>query len=178
MRTIYTIGRSNHPLDRFLELLAQHGIEELADIRRFPGSRKHSHFNREELQHTLDNSGLVYRWMEALGGRRKAAAGGSSENLGWRNTSFRNYADYMATPEFRAAIDTLLADATQRRTAIMCAEGLWWQCHRRLVSDFLTIDDINVDHIMPNGQLRRHVLTPGAVVGKNGITYPPSNTLF
>jgi uncharacterized protein (DUF488 family) len=121
MLTIYTIGHSNHPLDRFLELLAQHRIGELADIRRFPGSRKHPHFNREELQRTLDRSGLVYRWMESLGGRRKASGSAVSENLAWRNVSFRNYAVYMATPEFRAAIDTLLYDAAEHRTAIMCA---------------------------------------------------------
>ncbi len=178
MRTIYTIGHSNHPLDRFLDLLAQHEIEELADIRRFPGSRKHPQFNREELQRTLERSGLVYRWMEPLGGRRKAASSGASENLAWRNVSFRNYADYMATPEFREAIDTLLEDAAERRTAIMCAEGLWWQCHRRLVSDFLTVQGFAVQHIMPNGPAKPHRLTPGAVVVDDRLTYPASKSLF
>jgi uncharacterized protein (DUF488 family) len=178
MLTIYTIGHSNHPLDRFLELLAQHGIGELADIRRFPGSRKHPHFNREELQYTLDCSGLVYRWMESLGGRRKASGSAASENLAWRNVSFRNYADYMTTPEFRAAIDILLQDAAERRTAIMCAEGLWWQCHRRLVSDFLTVQGVTVEHIMPNGPTKPHRLTPGTVVVDNRLTYPASKSLF
>ncbi len=116
--------------------------------------------------------------MEPLGGRRKAASSGASENLAWRNVSFRNYADYMATPEFREAIDTLLEDAAERRTAIMCAEGLWWQCHRRLVSDFLTVQGFAVQHIMPNGPAKPHRLTPGAVVVDDRLTYPASKSLF
>jgi uncharacterized protein (DUF488 family) len=176
--TIFTIGHSNHPLDRFLELLQRHGIEELADIRRFPGSRKHPHFNREQLQDALQRQGVGYCWIEALGGRRKSLSTAKSENLGWRNASFRNYADYMGTEEFRQGVETLIQAPSQGRTAMMCAEGLWWQCHRRLVSDYLTTQGVAVEHIMPNGQLKPHVLTPGAVVAEGRITYPAPNNLF
>jgi uncharacterized protein (DUF488 family) len=178
MLTVFTIGHSNHPIERFLELLKQHAIEELADIRRFPGSRKHPHFNRERLQEILDAQGIAYRWLESLGGRRGAASNAVSENLAWRNVSFRNYADYLATEEFRAGVGGLVEDTSQRRTAMMCAEGLWWQCHRRLVSDYLAANGVAVEHIMPNGQLKPHVLTPGAVVADGRVTYPAPKTLF
>ena len=180
MPAIFTIGHSNHPIERFLELLAQHQIEELVDIRRFPGLRKHPHFSRESLEATLAQQGLAYRWVEALGGRRRPIPGVVSENLAWRNTSFRNYADYMATPEFRDAAKTLIDGASTRRTAMMCAEGLWWQCHRRLVSDYLTVYGVAIEHILPNGHLKPHFLTPGAVVvvADGRIAYPASNTLF
>jgi uncharacterized protein (DUF488 family) len=175
---IFTIGHSNHAIERFLDLLKRHAIKELADIRRFPGSRKHPHFNREGLQEALDGQGIRYCWIEALGGRRKAAASGTSENLAWCNASFRNYADYMASEEFRQGVATLVQAASARRTAMMCAEGLWWQCHRRLVSDFLLAQGVRVQHIMPNGQLKPHVMTPGAVVADGRVTYPAPRTLF
>jgi uncharacterized protein (DUF488 family) len=178
MPAIFTIGHSNHPIERFLELLSQNQIEELVDIRRFPGSRKHPHFNRENLDALLARHGIVYRWVEALGGRRRPIPGVPSENLAWKNAGFRNYADYMGTASFREAAQTLIDAAIERRTAIMCAEGLWWQCHRRLVSDYLTISGITVEHILPNGQLKPHVLTPSAVVTDGRIAYPASNTLF
>jgi uncharacterized protein (DUF488 family) len=178
MLTIFTIGHSNHPIERFLELLKQHAIEELADIRRFPGSRKHPHFNRERLQEMLNDQGIAYRWIEALGGRREAAANAGSENLAWRNASFRNYADYLGTDAFHAGVTALVEEASIRRTAMMCAEGLWWQCHRRLVSDYLTTKEVTVSHIMPNGQLKPHVVTPGAVVAEGRLTYPAPKTLF
>jgi uncharacterized protein (DUF488 family) len=176
--TIFTIGHSNHPIDRFLELLQRHAIEELIDIRRFPGSRKHPHFNRESLREVLDRQGIAYRWIEGLGGRRGPASNSTSENLAWRNVSFRNYADYMGTEEFRTEVETLIQSASTRPTAMMCAEGLWWQCHRRLVSDYLTAKCVAVGHIMPNGQLKPHVLTPGAVVADDRVTYPAPKTLF
>ena len=177
MPRIFTIGHSNHPFERFLELLQQHSVEQLVDIRRFPGSRKHPHFNREALQKLLEAAGIRYRWLESLGGRRKAGTT-PSLNLGWRNSSFRNFADYMGTGEFRRGIAELLESPGPRRAAVMCAEGLWWQCHRRLVSDYLTVQGIEVDHIMPDGQLRRHVLTPGAVVSGDRVTYPAPSSLF
>jgi uncharacterized protein (DUF488 family) len=179
MPTIFTIGHSNHPIERFLELLEQHAIEELADVRRFPGSRAHPQFNRERLQATLEERGIAYRWIEALGGRRKAA-GGPSPNLALRNASFRNFADYMATSEFREAADALAASAVTRRTALMCAEGLWWQCHRRLISDDLTARGAAIEHILPNGHLKPHIVTPGAVAVVEGgpIVYPAPKTRF
>src|SRR5947209_18811727 len=118
---LFTIGHSTHPLDGFLKLLARHGIEALADIRRFPGSRRCPHFNRECLASALPRSGMEYRWFEALGGRRQKS-GDSPKNLGLRNESFRNYADYMATHEFHEAVGQLLERARQERTALMCSE--------------------------------------------------------
>ncbi len=143
MFTVFTIGHSNHPMERFLELLVRHRIELLVDIRRFPGSRKHPHFNRESLDASLAAKNISYEWIEELGGRRKASAESASPNQGLRNESFRNYADYMLTPEFQQGIDKLLALAARRPTAIMCAEGLWWQCHRRLVSDYLLANGLS-----------------------------------
>lgn len=169
---LFTIGHSTHPLDRFLALLNQHGIEALVDIRRFPGSRKYPHFSRDNLAAALPTAGLEYLWFEALGGRRKKEAGGPSHNLGLRNESFRNYADYMLTPQFQDAVDQLLEIGNRKRTTFMCAEGLFWQCHRRLVSDFLLSKGITVEHIMSSGELRPHTLTEGARIGSNGLSYP------
>jgi uncharacterized protein (DUF488 family) len=178
MVTVFTIGHSNHPLERFIELLARHRIEVLADIRRFPGSRKHPHFNRESLAAALTAKSIVYEWIEELGGRRKAPAGIVSPNQGLRNESFRNYADYMLTLEFQQSIDKLLAIAAQRSTAIMCAEGLWWQCHRRLVSDYLVANGVSVEHIFPNAQTKPHAMTPEARSAGGRVVYPAVRTLF
>ena len=175
--TVLTIGHSNHPLDRFLALLAQHEIKALVDIRRFPGSRKHPHFSRDNLAAALPESGVEYHWLEALGGRRHKQRD-ESANLGLENKGFRNYADYMLTDEFREGVKNLLGLARQRWTAIMCAEGLFWQCHRRLVSDFLAANGVTVQHIMPSGELRPHKLTDGAVVEGKQVTYPGERSLF
>lgn len=159
---VLTVGHSNHPLDRFLALLARHGVEALVDVRRFPGSRKHPHFNRDNLAASLQEAGVAYHWLEALGGRRPRQRD-ESPNGGLENQSFRNYADYMLTDAFRAGVESLLEVARAKRTAVLCAEGLFWQCHRRLVSDFLTANGVPVQHIMPAGELRPHTLTRGAV---------------
>jgi uncharacterized protein (DUF488 family) len=174
---IVTIGHSNHPLDRFLALLAQHEVEALVDIRRFPGSRKHPHFNRDSLAAALQKAGVEYRWLEALGGRRRKQRD-ESPNLGLENKSFRNYADYMLTEEFRDGVEQLLELAQKKRTAILCAEGLFWQCHRRLVSDFLVANEVTVQHIMPAGDLRPHPLTRSAVIESGQVTYPGEKSLF
>jgi uncharacterized protein (DUF488 family) len=180
---IFTIGHSTHPLDRFLALLKRHDIELLADIRRFPGSRKFPHYNRDNLASSLPEAGIGYRWIEALGGRRQQKSSASSSNFGLRNESFRNYADYMATDGFREGVRQLLEQAEQRRTAFMCSESLFWRCHRRLVSDYLLAKDISVQHIMPAGELRPHSMTKGAKVEGGEVTYPQvvsaeSKTLF
>src|SRR5208283_1533490 len=142
---LYTIGHSTHPLEEFLALLAQHGVAALADIRRFPGSRKYPHFNRDDLASALQNAGINYHWLEALGGRRaKPRDGLSTGNLGLHNAGFRNYADYMLTQEFQEGVASLLKVARQKCTALICAEGLFWRCHRRLVSDFLTANGLTV----------------------------------
>ncbi len=174
---ISTIGHSNHPLDRFLALLIQHDVEALVDIRRFPGSRKHPHFHRDNLAASLPKSGVEYCWLEALGGRRHKLRD-ESLNRGLENKSFRNYADYMLTDEFRDGVEKLLELARHKRIAIMCAEGLFWQCHRRLVSDFLVANGVTVQHIMPTGDLRPHPLTRGAVIEGGQVTYPSERSLF
>jgi uncharacterized protein (DUF488 family) len=175
--SVFTIGHSNHPLDRFLALLARHEVEALADIRRFPGSRKHPHFNRDSLAAALPQQGVEYHWLEALGGRRHQQRD-ESPNVGLENKSFRNYADYMLTGNFRDGVKKLLEVARQKRTAIMCAEALFWQCHRRLVSDFLVANGVAVQHIMPTGELRPHTLTSGAVIENGRVTYPGEKSLF
>jgi uncharacterized protein (DUF488 family) len=175
--SVLTIGHSNHPLDRFLALLARHGVEALADIRRFPGSRKHPHFSRDNLAAALSQSGVDYHWLEALGGRRHRQRD-ESPNRGLENQGFRNYADYMLTGEFREAVEKLLEIARRKRAAILCAEGLFWQCHRRLVSDFLVASGVAVQHIMPTGELRPHTLTSGAVIESGRVTYPGERSPF
>lgn len=178
MLTILTIGHSNHPPGRFLELLTQHNVGVLADIRRYPSSRQHPHYNRDSLNAALAAQGVEYAWIEALGGRRKPAIGARSPNGGLRNESFRNYADYMLTDEFLAGVTRLLALAKRRPTVMMCAEGLWWQCHRRLVSDWLVANGASVAHIFPNGVTKPHELTPEARVRAGRVTYPAERSLF
>jgi uncharacterized protein (DUF488 family) len=174
---VLTIGHSNHPLERFLALLARHGVEALVDIRRFPGSRKHPHFHRDNLAAVLPKSGVEYHWLEALGGRRHKQQD-ESPNLGLENRGFRNYADYLLTAEFREGVEKLLEIARRKRTALLCAEGLFWQCHRRLVSDDLVANGVTVQHIMPGGELRPHKLTSGAVIENGRVTYPGERSLF
>jgi uncharacterized protein (DUF488 family) len=176
-KELFTVGHSNHALDRFLALLAQHEVEALMDIRRFPSSRKHPHFNQENLALVLREAGVEYRWIESLGGRRRKEKD-ASINLGLQNTGFRNYADYMLTESFQEGVEHLLEVAKRKRTAVMCAEGLFWQCHRRLVSDFLVANGVTVQHIMPSGELRPHSLTEGAKVEDGAVTYPSEPSLF
>jgi uncharacterized protein (DUF488 family) len=174
---VLTVGHSNHPLEWFLALLARHGVEALVAIRRFPGSRKHPHFHRDNLAAAMPKSGVEYHWLEALGGRRHKQRD-ESPNLGLENQGFRKYADYMLTDEFREGVARLLEVAHQKRTVILCAEGLFWRCHRRLVSDFLAANGVTVQHIMPGGELRPHELTRGAVVEGGKVTYPGERSLF
>ncbi len=170
---IFSIGHSTHPIDDFLALLARHGIQALADIRRFPGSRKFPHFNQADLAAAVQRAGMEYHWLEALGGRRgKSRTGPPTVNLGLQNEGFRNYADYMGTREFQEAASRLRELARRRRTAMMCAEALYWRCHRRLVSDFLLAGGATVQHILPDGKLRPHQLTDGARADAGRVTYP------
>ena len=168
---IFTIGHSTHPLDVFLKLLARHDIEALADVRRFPGSRKHPQFNRDTLASALAEARVEYRWFEALGGRRQKSDA-ESKNVGLRNESFRNYADYMANSAFQDAAKELVALARRKRTAFMCSEGLFWRCHRRLVSDYLLVQGLTIQHIMPGGELQSHTLTKGARADGGEVRYP------
>lgn len=175
---VYTIGHSNQASEALIALLQTHGIEVLVDIRRFPGSRRLPQFNRENLEAALAEAGIEYVWMEALGGRRAKRKDFDSPNLGLRNDSFRNYADYMLTDEFRAAMNELETIAAARRTAIMCSESLFWRCHRRLVSDDLVARGGTVTHIFPDGKTQPHTLTAEAHVAAGVVTYPGEKTLF
>jgi uncharacterized protein (DUF488 family) len=170
---LFTIGHSTHPLERFLALLVQHEIKVLADIRRFPSSRKFPQFNQANLASALQEAKIEYRWLAALGGRRGKKTNGLSANLGLRNESFRNYADYMLTEEFREGIQELLSVAGRKPTVFMCSESVFWRCHRRLVSDYLVVNGMTVQHIMPSGELRPHTLTKGAEVEAGELRYPP-----
>jgi uncharacterized protein (DUF488 family) len=143
--TVWTIGQSTRTADEFEQVLAAHGIRAVADVRRFPGSRRYPHFGRDALAATLPRAGVEYAWMPALGGRRRPRP--DSRNLAWRNLAFRGYADYMETAEFAAALDELLLLARRLPTAVMCAELLWWRCHRRLVADALVHRGLTVVHI-------------------------------
>lgn len=137
MPVIWTIGHSTRPAEEFLALLKAHGIARVVDVRAFPGSRRHPQFSRERFAAWLEEAGVGYEWLgEELGGRRRAGEG-PSPNTALRNASFRNYADYMLTPEFAAGVDRLLAGARKAPTAFLCAEALWWRCHRSLIADYL-----------------------------------------
>jgi uncharacterized protein (DUF488 family) len=168
---IYTIGLYTRQLDELIGLLREHGVKRLADIRRFPGSRRYPHFSRESLSSTLPQAGIDYVHVVELGGRRNPLP--DSPNTAWRNGQFRGYADHMATPEFQNALDRLLASEVP--TAIMCAEAVPWRCHRNLVSDELTRRGHEVIHILGPGASQRHVMNPMARVVDDHLVYPSSS---
>jgi len=168
--TIYTIGHSTRSLDELILALRAHDIKTLVDIRSFPMSRRLPHFNRESLQDALPKKGIEYVWMKALGGMRKKTRD-DSPNLALRNASFRNYADHMLTPEFHDGIAELLRLADQSRTAYMCAERIYFRCHRMLVSDWLVAHGHEVLHINAEGPVRPHKLMPEAHLVGNDLIY-------
>jgi uncharacterized protein (DUF488 family) len=167
---IFTIGHSTHEPDAFLALLRRHEIALVADVRTIPRSRRVAHFNVDVLPGWLAAAGVQYRHLVDLGGRRKASP--TSPNTGWQHPSFRGYADHMSTPAFATALAELEELAHARRVAYMCAEGLWWRCHRRMISDALVARAWHVRHIMPDGDLAEHRMTPFAVIGGLRVTYP------
>ena len=169
---IFTIGHSNLSFERFVSLLKEHEIGLVADVRRYPSSRKFPHFNRPVLSELLAAENIDYLWLESLGGRRRSEKGAESVNIGLKSIGFRNYADYMATEEFRRAISKLLSAAAQSRTAVMCAEKLYWKCHRRLLSDYLLSQGIEVIHIIEHCRFLSHELSPYAVVTESRVIYP------
>jgi uncharacterized protein (DUF488 family) len=166
---VWTVGHSTRPLDDFLEILAQNRIEAVADVRRYPGSRRWPHFAREPLAMALDNCGLVYMWLPELGGRRTPRA--DSPNTAWRSAGFRGYADYMATEAFAEGLDRLVNLASGLRTAVMCAESLWWRCHRRLIADVLRLYRFDVIHILGPGSTASHPYTAAARIGSGRLSY-------
>jgi uncharacterized protein (DUF488 family) len=172
---IWTIGHSNRSLDEFLAMLDTAGIRILADVRRFPGSRKHPHFGHDALQDSLAEQKIAYRHLPSLGGRR-GRADPDSPNRGWRVESFAAYADYMQTPEFEEGLAELEGLARGQPTAIMCSEALPWRCHRRLVADALIVNGWEVRDIFSPAQIKPHALTEFARVEGTKITYPQSPT--
>ena len=168
MRRIYTIGHSTRALEELVALLREHGVKRLADIRRYPGSRRYPHFSREALEISLPERGIEYVHIPELGGRRRPNA--DSPNTALQNEQFRAYADHMATEEFRRAVDGLVA--FEGRTAVMCAEAVPWRCHRNLLSDELLRRGCEVVHILGRGQAKRHEMTPWARLAGDCITYP------
>jgi uncharacterized protein (DUF488 family) len=167
---IWTIGHSTRTLEVFLEMLALHEIEALADVRRYPGSRKYPHFGTEPLSQALKEREVDYVAMPELGGRRQPRP--DSHNTVWRNESFRGYADYMETDGFRQGIERLMAVALRKRTAVMCAEAVWWRCHRALIADYLTAAGVVVRHIM-EGKSEIHKFTAAARIRNGALSYAP-----
>lgn len=169
LRTIWTIGHSTHKLDEFISILQSFEIRLLADIRSYPGSRRYPHFNKEALEVSLPKNNIRYIHIKELGGRRKVQP--HSINTGWRLASFRGYADYMGTESFKKAIEELERIAAKQRTAYMCAEALWWRCHRSLVSDFLKHRGWTVMHIMGVSKETEHSYTSPARIVKGKLLY-------
>ena len=167
--TIWTIGHSTRPIDEFLGLLTEYHIETIADVRSFPGSRKFPQYGKEALALTLPEHGIDYQWLQILGGRRRVDP--DSPNTAWRNASFRGYADYMATPAFAQGMAELLELANQRRTALMCAEAVWWRCHRSMISDALCVRGIEVIHILDAKHTMVHPMTSPARIVRGKLTY-------
>jgi uncharacterized protein (DUF488 family) len=176
MDTIWTIGHSTLPLEAFFALLRSAKIESLADVRRYPASRRHPQFNAATLAQALADEGMRYRAYTELGGRRTPRA--DSSNTRWRNASFRGYADYMETGAFEDALSRLTAEAVEAPTAIMCAEAPWWRCHRALIADALKARGIEVLHIMAEGRVVKHPYTPVASVVDSRPYYGPSPDLL
>lgn len=169
MLTIWTIGHSTRSIEEFIELLTLNGIEALADIRRLMGSRKFPQFDQDALRDSLHAAGIEYMPIPELGGRRRVNA--DSHNTVWRNVSFRAYADHMETDEFKRGIEKLLALARDKRTAIMCAEAVWWRCHRALVSDYLKAKGVRVIHILSLTSTKEHPYTSAANVRGATVSY-------
>ena len=177
---MFTIGHSTLPIDTFLAILRENGVRNLADIRTVPKSRHNPQFAQENLSRSLADAGMGYGWHRALGGLRHPRK--DSVNTGWRNTSFRGYADYMQTPEFSAAVADLLNANPHEHTVIMCAEAVPWRCHRSLVADALTVRGNTVEHIYydARGKSRRepHKLTSFLRVQNQRLWYPAEDDLF
>ena len=173
MATLWTVGHSNRSWDEFLDILRSAAIEAVVDVRRFAGSRRHPHFSGQVMADELPRADIQYVPMPDLGGRRQASP--DSPNDAWRNASFRGYAD-MATPPFRQARERLAALAQERRTTVMCAEALWWQCHRGLIADAFKADGWEVVHLMGAGRTDEHPYTSAARLEEGRLVYsvPPA----
>lgn len=167
---VFTVGHSTRDIKEFIELIESHKIKQLIDIRTIPKSRHNPQFANENLKSSLYQAGIEYVYLPELGGLRRKTD--NSENTGWRNKSFRNYADYMQTDEFLEGISRLIQLAKKSRSAIMCAEAVPWRCHRSLVGDALLVRNISVTDIISKTNTKEHALTPFAAVDGTKITYP------
>jgi uncharacterized protein (DUF488 family) len=167
---ILTVGHSTHSAEHFLSLLRRHDVRQLADIRTIPSSRRHPQYNAATLDAFLHRHAISYRHFPALGGLRKPLP--VSVNTAWRHAGFRGYADHMQTAMFARGVDELLEFAGHAPTAVMCAEAIWWQCHRQLLSDALLARNVPVRHILSNGPAKPHQLSDFAKVVGGSITYP------
>lgn len=169
-----TIGHSTRSIEEFIRLLQAHEVACIVDVRTIPRSRHNPQFNADVLPVALKAAGIGYRHMAGLGGLRHTTA--ASVNTGWHNASFRGFADYMQTPEFERALETLIKLASRRQIALMCAEAVPWRCHRSLIADALLVRGISSEHIMNLTRRQPHVLTPFAKVRNRRITYPATNS--
>ena len=168
--TVYTIGNSTRSIEEFTEILQRYEIKRIVDVRTIPRSRHNPQYNQEELKMSLEASKIVYLHMPILGGLRHARK--DSPNMGWRNLSFRGFADYMQTKQFKEGLLRLMQLAKKGGIALMCAEAVPWRCHRSLISDALKVRGVDVVHIMSLTKSREHVLTPWIKVEDTNITYP------
>lgn len=167
---IWTVGHGTASAAAFVRVLEGAGIETVVDVRRFPGSRRHPQFGREEMAAWLAAVGLDYRWMEGLGGRRRVRT--ESPNVGLRNLQFRAYADHMSSPEFASSVGELLDVAGATPSSVMCSESVWWRCHRRLLADHLVlVEGVDVAHVFHDGRIMAHPITPGARRVCRGVVY-------
>lgn len=169
MITLWTVGHSTRSGEDFGKILLAHEIKVLVDVRSFPGSRRLPQFNREALSQALRDFGIEYRHEPRLGGRRKPNA--DSHNTAWKNASFRAYADHMESEAFRSGVEDLLEVAANERTAVMCAEALWWRCHRSLIADYLKAEGHTVLHILDQKKTEEHPLTSAARIVKGKLSY-------
>ncbi|HEV2076088.1 MAG TPA: DUF488 domain-containing protein [Thermoleophilaceae bacterium] len=169
---ILTVGHSTRAPGELERVLRAHGVEVLLDVRAHPGSRRMPHFGAEALERSLGRAGIAYVHLPELGGRRRPAP--DSENAGWRNESFRGYADHMASEDFERGLARAMGEAAKRRACLMCAEAPWWRCHRRLVADALVARDWRVLHVAGEGQPSAHEVTDFAVVRQGRVLYPPA----
>ncbi|HET7620105.1 MAG TPA: DUF488 domain-containing protein [Vicinamibacterales bacterium] len=167
---LYTIGHSTHAADAFVALLQAHGVRQLADVRRFPASRRHPQFHKDALAASLADVGIEYRHFPELGGMRRPRS--DSVNTAWQQSGFRGYADYMQTPAFEAGLEALLSFAAEGPTAVMCAEAVWWRCHRKLLADAVLARGVPVRHILTAAEPKLHELSDFASVKQGKVTYP------
>ncbi len=168
-REIFTVGHSTRSAEEFARILKAHGVQVLVDVRSFPGSRRFPQFNRTILAESLAESGIEYKHEPRLGGRRRPRA--DSLNTAWKNASFRAYADYMETEEFKEGLEDLLELAADKRVAVMCAEALWWRCHRSLISDYLKASGNKVVHIVNETKTEEHPFTSAARIVQGQLSY-------